>query len=365
MVRNLKPELLPVPPIRVCRNSAGPLRRSRIATATAIRNGDEHDQRRARPPPVEHALDDLARPAGPDGPRSSNGSPAAARTLVRGPATSSSAGRQAQVGAGLLQFPGQLPQPDAVSLRAGEHRHRVRVRFADRDDHIVEPAEHRHAGDLVRPNGLRPGMRRSRQGRDSGSRRSSLTRCDTVCGWPTATARCMQLPSPAAGAAACAGIPGRPGRQPRRTASRGARSRGTPGPWSDRTGRNRRGEPSPALITRRNSSAPAPMNLARRRLRAPGRPARSPAGHGQTCTPSARGLVVVAPRSAISPAASATAASRATALRRYRPTQPPASAMPRTAATPIWARGLTANRSRTYVPSHFRPWAAGDPHADT
>src|SRR6266700_6564764 len=68
----------------------------------------------------------------------------------------------------------------------------------------------------------------------------------------------------------------------------------------------------------------------------------------------------------MSPAASATAASRTIALRRYRPTQPPASAVPLTAVgIATWACGLTANRSRTYRALPFRPWAAGDPHADT
>src|SRR6266700_82985 len=58
----------------------------------------------------------------------------------------------------------------------------------------------------------------------------------------------------------------------------------------------------------------------------------------------------------MSPAASATAASRTIALRRYRPTQPPASAVPLTAVgIATWACGLTANRSRTYVPSHSDP----------
>jgi len=56
------------------------------------------------------------------------------------------------------------------------------------------------------------------------------------------------------------------------------------------------------------------------------------------------------------PAARATAASRAIALRRYCPTHPPASAVPLVAVgTATWACGLTADRSRTCVPSDSDP----------
>src|SRR6516162_2955457 len=67
----------------------------------------------------------------------------------------------------------------------------------------------------------------------------------------------------------------------------------------------------------------------------------------------------------MSPAASATAASRIAALRRYRPTQPPASAALAAVGPATWACGLTANRSRTNVPSHSDPGPSEIPSVDT
>ena len=62
----------------------------------------------------------------------SSGSPATGRIVVRGPGDIHQGRRHAQIGAGLLQLPGEPAQPDAVHLGAGEHGHRVRAELAGR-----------------------------------------------------------------------------------------------------------------------------------------------------------------------------------------------------------------------------------------
>ena len=62
-------------------------------------------------------------------------------------------GRDTQVGAGLLQLPGQASQPYAVHFRAGKHRDRIRTEGAYRGRDVIEASVHRYPGDLVAPDG--------------------------------------------------------------------------------------------------------------------------------------------------------------------------------------------------------------------
>ena len=57
-------------------------------------------------------------------------------------------GGQAQVGTGLLQLPGELPEPHAVDLGAGEHGDRLRAAAPHHVRRVIEIADHGHAGHL-------------------------------------------------------------------------------------------------------------------------------------------------------------------------------------------------------------------------
>ena len=76
-------------------------------------------------------------------------SPAVGLIVVRGPCDVKQRGRDAQIGAGLLQLPGECPEPDAVHLRAGEHRDRIRAKGPHGGRDVVEASVHGHSGDLV------------------------------------------------------------------------------------------------------------------------------------------------------------------------------------------------------------------------
>jgi hypothetical protein len=64
-------------------------------------------------------------------------------------------GRDEQVGAGLLEFPGQLAQAAAVHLGAGQHRDGIRVEPAHRRRDAAQAPGHGHAGHAIRPGPLR------------------------------------------------------------------------------------------------------------------------------------------------------------------------------------------------------------------
>ena len=57
-------------------------------------------------------------------------------------------GGQAEVGTGLLQLPGELPEPDAVDLGAGQHSDRLRAAAPYHVRRVIEIADDRHARHL-------------------------------------------------------------------------------------------------------------------------------------------------------------------------------------------------------------------------
>src|SRR5271154_380331 len=58
-------------------------------------------------------------------------------------------GRHTQVSTGLLEFPGETAEPQAVHFRTGGHRDGVGTEGLDRSRDIVEPAVYRYAYDLI------------------------------------------------------------------------------------------------------------------------------------------------------------------------------------------------------------------------
>ena len=120
-----------------------------MAVASDSHHRGEHDQRRGGRAPVEQSLEHQPEAVQLRVIHVQQGEPG--RRPDRGPRTRDvkQRRRDAQVSAGLFQLPGEAAEPDAVHLRAGEHRDGIRAEGLDRGRDVVQPAVDRHARHFV------------------------------------------------------------------------------------------------------------------------------------------------------------------------------------------------------------------------